>query len=141
MIRKYEPKDLDAIMDIWLTTNIVAHSFIDKSCWEEAADMVKSLLPLSDLFVYQNEDTILGFMGITDGFYIAGLFVDEKHQSQDIGRKLLDYGKTQFSSLELDVFVENKKAIRFYERNGFSFIERKMNPDFNQEEYHMTWAI
>lgn len=103
--------------------------------------MVKSLLPPSDLFSYVENDTIKGFIGITDGFYIAGLFVDEKYQSQGIGRKLLNYCKKQFSGLELDVFVENQKAIRFYEKNGFSSIGRKINSDFNREVYHMAWTI
>ncbi|MGL5434471.1 MAG: GNAT family N-acetyltransferase [Lachnospiraceae bacterium] len=140
MIKRFEPQYLDEIMDIWLNTNISAHSFINKSFWEKAAGMVKSLLPSADLFIYQEENIIKGFIGITDNIYIAGLFVRDTCQSQGIGRKLLDHCKNMYSHMELDVFVENAGAVRFYQKNGFISVETKMNPDFNCNEYHMNWS-
>lgn len=140
MIRKFELKDIDEVMSIWLNTNISAHIFIDKLHWENAYDTVKSLLPLSDLFVWTDSNTIKAFVGITDNSYIAGLFVDVHYQSQGIGKQLLAYAKSQYSKLELDVFAENDGAIRFYQRNGFAVTQTKMNFDFNHEEYHMVWS-
>lgn len=101
MIKIFEPKHLDEIMNIWLNTNISAHYFIDKSYWENAADMVKSLLPSSDLFIFQQGNTIKGFVGITDCFYIAGLFVSSQCQSQGIGQKLLNYCKQLYPPLRI----------------------------------------
>lgn len=100
---------------------------------------MKSLLPASDLFVYQEENRIQGFIGITDGAYIAGLFVKDEFQSQGIGRQLLEHCKQRYSRLELDVFVKNAKAVQFYLKNGFTTMEKKMNPEFEHEEYHMVW--
>lgn len=139
MIKTFELHQLDEIMDIWLNTNISAHDFIDKSYWENSADTVKSLLPNADLFIYQKEDSIKGFVGITEGTYIAGLFVKDGFQSQGIGQKLLEHCKKLYPRLELDVFIENDKAVQFYLKNGFSSIETKMNPDFMHKEYHMIW--
>jgi len=140
MIKVFEPQYLDEIMDIWVNTNISAHSFIEQLYWRNAADMVRTLLPSSDLFIYQEENVIKGFVGITDHVYIAGLFISERYQSQGLGRKLLDYCKQQYQHLKLDVFIENDKAFRFYKKNGFAIVERKINPDFNREEYHMAWS-
>ncbi len=140
MINTFEPKYLDEIMNIWLNTNISAHDFIDKSYWENAADTVKSLLPASDLFIYQEENQIKGFVGVTDCIYIAGLFVKDNFQAQGIGRKLLEHCKQLYPRLELDVFAENNRAVQFYLKHGFSSVETKINPDFKRTEYHMVWS-
>lgn len=140
MIRRFEPQDLDEIMTIWLNTNLSAHDFIDATYWQDAADTVRSLLPASDIFVYQEEDTVKGFIGITDGVYIAGLFVKDGFQSQGIGRKLLEHCKRQYPRLELDVFTANARAVQFYLKHGFSSVATKMNPDFERREYHMVWS-
>ena len=33
MIRKMKPADLDAIMEIWLSSNLDAHSFVGRQYW------------------------------------------------------------------------------------------------------------
>ena len=132
-------QQLDDIMKIWLNTNISAHSFIERSYWDKSSGMVRSLLPSSDLFVYEDEYIIKGFIGITGECYIAGLFVDAKYQSHGIGRALLEFCKKRYTHLELDVFIMNKNAVQFYEKNGFLVSERKMNSDFKCDEYHMVW--
>lgn len=139
MIRKFTPQDIDPIMTIWLATNTAAHAFIDARYWQNAYDTVKSLLPLADLFIWQDDRTIKGFIGITDGAYIAGLFVNAQYQSQGIGKALLDYAKTRYPRLELDVFTENAGAVRFYQRNGFAITQTKTSPDFAREEHRMAW--
>ena len=41
MIRKMEEKDISDVMQIWLETNIKAHSFIEKAYWTSNYEMVK----------------------------------------------------------------------------------------------------
>lgn len=140
MIEKAREKHLDSVMAIWLNTNIAAHLFIPQSYWEAAFAQVKEAMPAADVFVYQENDQVMGFIGITDSEYIAGLFVDEKAQSQGIGRKLLTHCKQLYSHLELYVFTENPGAVRFYEKNEFEIVSTKISPDFNREEHHMIWS-
>ena len=45
MIRKMEEKDISDVMQIWLETNIKAHSFIEKAYWTSNYEMVKQILP------------------------------------------------------------------------------------------------
>ena len=45
MIRLFEFRDLDKIMNIWLEGNLEAHSFIDEEYWNKHFDSVKSVLP------------------------------------------------------------------------------------------------
>lgn len=40
-----EEKDISDVLQIWLETNIKAHSFIDKEYWIGNYEMVKQILP------------------------------------------------------------------------------------------------
>ena len=85
MIEKARREHFGRVMEIWLHANIAAHSFIPRFYWEAAFSQVKDALPASDVFVYHENDRIMGFIGITGNEYIAGLFVDGNAQSQGIG--------------------------------------------------------
>ncbi len=76
MIRKYQPQDLEHIMKIWLETNLAAHGFIPAEYWNEQYEAVKEALPQADILIYEEEGTVLGFLGLQDS-YIAGLFVEK----------------------------------------------------------------
>ena len=55
MIRAFEENDLTAIMQIWLDTNIKAHCFIPKEYWTDNYEMVRSVLPQAEIYVYENQ--------------------------------------------------------------------------------------
>ena len=55
MIRKMEEKDISDVLQIWLETNIKAHSFIDKEYWTGNYEMVKQILPEAEVYVYEDE--------------------------------------------------------------------------------------
>lgn len=65
MIRKYVDSDIDAVMQIWLNTNIQAHSFISPDYWKNNFDVVKEMLPLAEIYVYEDDcaKQIDGFIG------------------------------------------------------------------------------
>ena len=64
MIRKYQPQDLEHIMKIWLETNLAAHGFIPAEYWNEQYEAVKEALPQADILIYEEEGTVLGFLGL-----------------------------------------------------------------------------
>ena len=105
MIRKMEEKDISDVLQIWLETNIKAHSFIEKEYWTGNYEMVKQILPEAEVYVYEDEKNgqIAGFIGINDQ-YIEGLFVKESVQSNGIGKRLMDYVKTRKIELCLGVY-------------------------------------
>lgn len=120
MIRKLTEADLSAVMDIWLETNIKAHSFIAEKYWQDNFEMVKSVLPEAEVYVYkENGGELKGFIGLIDN-YIAGLFVKSNAQSYGIGKKLLDYVKTFRTELTLTVYEKNIRAVSFYQREQFA---------------------
>ena len=140
MIRKMEEKDISDVLQIWLETNIEAHSFIDKEYWTGNYEMVKQILPEAEVYIYEDEKNgqIAGFIGINDQ-YIEGLFVKESAQSRGIGKQLLDHAKSRRTELRLGVYQKNMRAVRFYLRENFLIQAEQMDEDTNETEYIMGW--
>lgn len=139
MIREFKTKDLDDVMKIWLDTNTNAHDFIQKSYWQDNYDEVRRMMPEAEIFIYENNQTIQGFIGLMDD-YIAGIFIDSGCQSQGIGKALLDHAKKVHSNLSLQVYKNNEGAVRFYVREGFSLEKEQMDENTGEIELVMAWV-
>ena len=137
MIRLFEFQDLDKIMDIWLQGNLEAHSFIDAEYWKKNFDSVKSVLPNAEVYVYEEDGEILGFIGM-DAEYIAGIFVAEGHKGQGIGHQLIERVKKK-KRLSLHVFDKNTGAMAFYLKEGFTVRERMTEKDTSERECLMVY--
>ena len=141
MIRKMEETDISDVLQIWLETNIKAHSFIEKEYWTGNYEMVKQILPEAEVYVYEDEKNgqIVGFIGMNNQ-YVEGLFVKESAQSRGIGKQLLDYAKSRKTELRLGVYQKNVRAMRFYLRENFLIQAEEMDKDTNEKEYIMGWG-
>ncbi|EGD47296.1 GCN5-related N-acetyltransferase [Ruminiclostridium papyrosolvens DSM 2782] len=139
MIRDFKKQDLDRIMDLWLDTNISAHSFIDNGYWESNYDTVKTMMPNATIYLYEENDIIQGFVGLMDN-YIAGIFVSRQVQSSGIGKKLLDYVKDKKATLSLNVYQENSRAVSFYLRESFAISNEQIDENTGKIELSMNWV-
>ena len=138
MIRTFEEKDLDRIMELWLFTNLSAHEFVKSEYWKNNFDAVKAMMPEAEIYVYEENEEIQGFIGVMD-HYIAGIFVSEQYQSKGIGKKLLDYVKDKHNKLSLSVYEKNERAIHFYLREQFAFLKKQIDADTGEMEWVMNW--
>ncbi len=121
MIRAFKEEDAEAVVRIWLEASIQAHSFIEKAYWEGKIEDMRTLyLPLSEIIVYEDEDTggVIAFMAFVED-YLAALFVAPAHQKKRVGTRLLSLAKKMRSTLDLSVYAENERAVAFYRKNGF----------------------
>ena len=138
MIREFRMSDIDRVMELWLDSNILAHSFIDKKNWLDNFQMVKEMMPQATIYVYEEDGEIQGFIGLMED-YIAGIFVSAKLQSRGIGKLLLDYAKGEHSQLMLAVYKQNNSALRFYLREGFNISTEKIDEGTGEIELIMKW--
>ena len=115
MIRELQKADINKVADIWLDTNIKAHSFIPAQYWEDNFELVKKLLLQAEVYVYEENLEIQGFIGL-NGEYIEGIFVSDEYQSQGIGARLLNYIKNNRVKLSLSVYQKNSRVLRRYIR-------------------------
>lgn len=139
MIRKFEERDLETVMELWLAGNLQAHSFIPERYWKDSRELVKVLLPGASLYVYTEETGRPdGFIGLS-GDYIEGIFVREGKRSCGIGAALLDFAKEGHGVLTLRVYQKNERAVKFYLRNGFRIRREELDEGTGEKEYEMVW--
>ena len=138
MIRKFEKKDINAVMEIWKDENIRTHNFIAKEYWKDNYEYVKDILPKADIYVYILYEKIVGFVGVNKN-YIEGIFIDINNQHSGIGTSLLDKIKENKDNLTLSVYKKNENAISFYEKNNFIIASENIDKNTNEIEYTMTW--
>ena len=138
MIRKLQKIDINRVADIWLKTNLKAHFFIPEQYWISNYEFVKEMLPQAEVYVYDDDKMIQGFIGINDE-YIEGIFVSDEMQSRGIGKILLDYIKDKKDRLQLKVYQKNVRAMSFYQREGFTIQSEEMDEFTREKEYVMNW--
>lgn len=140
MIRELRKTDINRVADIWLKTNLKAHSFISEQYWISNYEFVKEMLPQAEVYVYEDDKMIQGFIGINDE-YIEGIFVSDEMQSRGIGKMLLDYIKDKKDRLQLKVYQKNVRAMSFYQREGFTIQSESMDEFTGEKEYVMNWEL
>ena len=138
MIRKLLNGDIDRVADIWLKTNLKAHYFISNQYWKSNYELVKEMMSQSEVYVFEADKMIQGFVGLNDE-YIEGIFVSDEMQSCGIGKLLLDYIKDKKVSLRLNVYQKNARAISFYQREGFIIQCKGLDEVTGEKEYTMLW--
>ena len=138
MIRKLQKVDINRVADIWLKTNLKAHFFIPEQYWISNYEFVKEMLPQAEVYVYEDDKMIQGFIGVSDE-YIEGIFVSDEMQSRGIGKMLLDYIKDKKDKLQLKVYQKNVRAMSFYQREGFTIQSEEMDEFTREKEYVMNW--
>ena len=132
MIRKLLTGDIDRVTDIWLKTNLKAHYFISNQYWKSNYELVKEMMSQSEIYVFEADKMIQGFVGLNDE-YIEGIFVSDEMQF------LLDYIKDKKVSLQLNVYQKNARAISFYQREGFIIQCEGLDEATGEKEYTMLW--
>ena len=138
MIRKLQNVDINKVADIWLKTNLETHDFISGQYWTSNYESVKKMLPQAEVYVYEDNKIIQGFVGVRDE-YIEGIFVSDKMQSHGIGKALLDYIKNKKVRLQLNVYQKNIRAMSFYKREGFTIQSEGLDDFTGEKEYVMEW--
>ena len=138
VIRRMEARDLEAVASIWLASNLEAHSFIPAEYWRGNYETVKAALAQAVMYVYEDAAGVLGFVGLS-GDYVEGIFVASHARSHGIGRQLLDHVKATHRCLELNVYAKNRRAVEFYQREGFELKGSGVDPHTREEDFLFFW--
>ena len=127
MIRKYAPKDKDALLDVWYESAQVAHPFWAPEMFaHERQAIAEQFLPIAETYVYERTDKVVGFVSLM-GNEVGGLFVTPRCHREGIGRALMDWARASRDHLELEVFEANLIGRAFYDRYGFGVIRERVD--------------
>ncbi|MDU9375934.1 Peptidyl-lysine N-acetyltransferase YiaC [Methanocorpusculaceae archaeon Sp1] len=127
-------------MKIWLDASITAHDFLSPAYWQQQFSVVRDqYLPISETYVFVEDDLVRGFVSILGGDTVGALFVAPSFQRQGVGSALIRYVQEIAKDLTLSVYVENIAAKIFYEKLGFVILLRRTT-ETGHDEYVMRFA-
>lgn len=135
-IRKFIDSDLPQVMKIWYEGNLEAHDFVPKDYWDRNYNYVKRAILQADVYVYETNGIIAGFVGMEDD-YLEGLFVHKDFRGLGFGTRLLERIKEENDFFTLHVFAANYGAYTFYRNRGLLIREEEVNEDLGEVEYLM----
>src|SRR5215213_3854924 len=124
LLRHYRSEDEDAAIAVWQRTWQQAYPSIDfaarlqwwRTRWRD------ELVPHAAIIVAEQEGTLVGFVTIDASGYLDQLVVAPDR-------------------ITLLVNNDNRRAIRFYERNGFVQTGEDLNPTSGRPVLTMEWTV
>lgn len=138
MIRKCSKNDLGAVLDIWLTASVQAHSFISAEFWKSQVENMRNIyIPAAESYVFEKDSKVVGFSALHKN-NLAAIFVEPDLQGKGIGKQLLNHAKSQRDVLTLSVYKENQASYQFYLSQGFEVISEQPDERTGHQEYTMS---
>lgn len=127
MIRPYEPRDLDELLEAWYQAARLAHPFLNDDFFEtERQNIIHKYTPVVETWVYEQTGHVVGFIALL-GNEVGALFLLPACHGNGIGRALMDHARKLRGTLEVDVFKENHIGRTFYDRYGFVPIKEHLH--------------
>lgn len=142
-LRPYDAKDEEAAIALWLRSWQTAYPQIDfgkrlewwRDRWRN--EITKS----ADIVIAEADGEMIGFVTVDpQTCYLDQIVVAPEHWASGVGGALIAVAK-QLSptGLELHVNTDNARAIRFYEKLGFSIAGDGVNPISGKPVHRMRW--
>ena len=142
-LRRYTAADEDAAIELWRRTwqHHYPHlNFTERVPWWRDRWRAE-LVPHARIVVAQAEGRMIGFVTVDpQTLYLDQIVVAPEHWGDGVAETLLDEAK-RISPNGLDLLVnkDNARAIRFYEKHGFSYAGEDKNPVSGIPVNRMTW--
>jgi putative acetyltransferase len=147
-LRRYEARDEDASVALWLRTWQAAYPQLDFAARLEwwRARWRDELLPaaevvIAEAVIAEASSAMIGFVTIDPRtLYLDQLVVAPEHWRSDVGVALIAEAKRiSPSGLDLDVNTDNARAIAFYVKHGFIISSAGVNPISGKPVHRMSW--
>ena len=142
-LRHYRPADEDVAIALWLRTWEATYPQLDFAerleWWRER--WRNQLAPSTDIVIAEAAGEVIGFVTVDPRtFYLDQIVVAPEHWASGVGMALIAVAKQLSPTrLELHVNSDNARAIRFYEKLGFSITGDGVNPISGKPVHRMRW--
>ena len=142
-LRRYAPVDEDAAIELWRRTWAKHYPHLDFNArvpwWRER--WRTELVPAAHIVLAEQNGALVGFVTVdAKTMYLDQIVVAPEHWGSDVALVLLDEAK-RLSPRGLDLLVnkDNFRAIRFYEKHGFTYAGEGKNPVSGMAVNRMAW--
>lgn len=123
MIRRIEVADYPHLVEIGESAVVNTHDFLKKEDFLYYKKRVPSYFPYVSLFGFEQDDKLVGFIGISGG-NMEMLFIDNDYRGKGVGRQLVLYAISELDVTKVDANEQNIQAVGFYEHMGFHVVAR-----------------
>ena len=141
-LRPYRENDADAAIGLWQRTWQLAYPSTDFAArvpWWRAR-WRDELIPAAQVVVAEAYGAMQGFVTIDATGYLDQIVVAPEQWGSPLAAALLDGAKRLSPTcVTLLVNKDNTRAIRFYERNGFTHAGEDVNPTSGRPVLRMEW--
>jgi len=144
-LRRYEPRDEDAAIALWLRTWQAAYPQLDfakrldwwRGRWRN------ELVPNAEIVIAEAEGGLVGFVTVDPRtLYLDQIVVAPERWGSGVGAALIAEAKRiSPAGLDLDVNTDNARAIRFYGKEGFIISGAGVNPISGRPVHRMSWRL
>ena len=142
-LRRYHARDEEAAIALWLRSWRAAYPHIDFTARLEwwRARWRNELVPSAEIVVAETASDMIGFVTVDpDTLYLDQIVVAPECWASGVGAALLAEAKRLSpKGLDLDVNVDNARAIRFYNKQGFSITGAGVNAISGKPVHRMSW--
>ena len=143
VVRPMLPADLPEMLDVWVAAWQAAYPAVDfaaRRSWtvDHIAELERTG---SQSLVVRGDGRILGALVVNpDTGYLDQIVVAIECQGRGIANILLaEARRLSPAGLDLHVNQDNARAIRFYEKNGFTKTAEDVNPRSGAPIFKMSW--
>jgi putative acetyltransferase len=143
LLRRYEPRDENASVALWLRTWQKAYPELDFAerldWWRER--WRNELLPAAQVVIAETDGTMIGFVTVDlRTCYLDQIVVAPEYWRSGVGATLIAEAKRiSPAGLDLDVNTDNARAIAFYDKHGFAITGAGKNPISGKPVHRMSW--
>jgi putative acetyltransferase len=142
-LRAYDARDEDACIALWLRTWAATYPQID---FAERLDWWRArwrdeLVPSAAIVIAERQGTAIGFATVDPRTrYLDQIVVAPEFWGCGTGAALLAEAKRiSPAGLDLDVNIDNARAIAFYRKCGFAVTGAGQNPISGKPVHRMSW--
>lgn len=142
-LRRYEARDEDASVALWLRTWQATYPELDFAerldWWRER--WRNELLPAAEVVIAATAGAMAGFVTVDPRtLYLDQIVVAPEHWGTGVGVALIAEAKRiSPRGLDLDVNTDNARAIGFYAKQGFVVTGAGENPISGKPVHRMSW--
>jgi putative acetyltransferase len=142
-LRPYAAADEDAAIELWRRSWQLHYPQIDFTArlpWWRAR-WCNELVPVATIRIAESAGSLLGFVTVDPKTrYLDQIVVAPEAWGSDVAAALIAEAKRLSpSGLDLAVNADNARAIRFYEKHGFTVTGEDVNPLSGAPVRKMSW--
>ncbi len=142
-LRPFAPADTQSLLDLWTAgwaLVLPSIDFAERRPWMEAR-LHEHRAEGAAIVVAEADGRAVGFVVFNPGTgYLDQITVAPEAQGTGLARLLMDRAKeSSAAGLSLHVNVDNPRAVRFYEREGFRRVGEGTNPRSGLPVFRYRW--